>query len=55
MLDRVHVVPRKAMRENPLSALRGPMRELAREVRAEGYDTAIDLQGLTKSAIWARV
>lgn len=38
-----------------MRALAGPMPRLVREIRAERYDTAIDLQGLTKSAVWARI
>jgi heptosyltransferase-1 len=33
----------------------GTLRRMARELRAEEYDVALDLQGLWKSAAWARV
>ncbi len=54
-LDRVHVVPRRAIKAGLIGALRGPVRELARELRGEQYDVAIDFQGLTKSAVWTRL
>lgn len=54
-LDRVHVVPRRAIKAGLIGALRGPVRELARELRRERYDVAIDFQGLTKSAVWTRL
>lgn len=53
MIDALHVVPRKAIRAGLLAALRGPVRSLRRELRDARYDVAIDLQGLTKSAVWA--
>lgn len=55
MIDALHVVPRKAMKAGKLKALAGPMRALRAELRAQRYDFAIDPQGLTKSALWARL
>ncbi len=46
-LDRVHLVPRKSLMRGILS--------VAPEIRQEKYDTAIDLQGLFKSGIVARM
>jgi len=43
-VDRVHVMRKSAGRVRET-------RRLAREVRAEGYDVSLDVQGLTKSAI----
>lgn len=54
-IDALHVMPRRAWRENPLKAALGPMRELIRQVRSRDYDMAIDFQGLTKSALWTRL
>lgn len=59
LLDRVHVLPRrllkKDLKKQPFATLAGPLRALVRELRAEHYDTSIDLQGLTKSALWGRL
>lgn len=55
LLDAVHIIPRKAWRENPFGTLTGPMRALVSELRDQSYDTAIDFQGLTKSAFWAKL
>lgn len=55
LIDRLHVVPKKAMKEDFLAALRGPLKELRRELLAEQYDVSIDIQGLTKSAVWGRL
>lgn len=52
MIDRLHILPRKAWRQSKLKALRGPMRQLVHQLRRERYDIALDVQGLTKSAIW---
>lgn len=52
MLDALHIFPKKAWSENKWAALRGPLRGLADELRAERYEVAIDVQGLTKSAVW---
>jgi len=43
-VDRVHVMRKRAGRINET-------RRLAREIRSEGYDVSLDVQGLTKSAI----
>lgn len=54
LLDRLHVMPRRELKRMGLvRGLRGPVRELAERLRRENYNTAIDLQGLTKSAVWA--
>ncbi len=52
LIDRLHVVPRREWKANRWRALRGPLRALARDLRSQHYDTAIDAQGLTKSALW---
>jgi len=52
-LDRLWVLPRWTQVGPADYLLRS--RDLARELRAFGYDVAIDLQGLLKSAVWARV
>lgn len=54
-IDALHVIPRSDWKKERLKTLTGPMRALAGELRVTGYDTAIDFQGLTKSAIWTRV
>lgn len=55
MLDEAHVMPRRAWRAGRWQALRGPIGQLIRRLRARRYDVAVDLQGLTKSAVWARL
>jgi lipopolysaccharide heptosyltransferase I len=55
LLDRLHVVPRRAWRENKWRALRGPYLDLLAELRAMRYDVAIEAQGLLKSALWGRL
>lgn len=55
MIDALHVLPRKELKRNFLGTLVGPMRELADDLRARRYETAIDFQGLSKSAFWARL
>ncbi|MCE5229254.1 glycosyltransferase family 9 protein [bacterium] len=52
LIDRLHVVPKKAMKQNFFKALGGPLKELRNELVAERYDISIDIQGLTKSAAW---
>lgn len=52
LINAVHVVPKMELKAAPLRALRGPARDLVREIRAQAYDIAIDVQGLTKSAAW---
>jgi heptosyltransferase-1 len=56
LVDRVHLVPTKEWKRHPLAAqtLRG-IAELRREIRAEQYDVAIDLQGSIKSAVAGRL
>lgn len=55
-LDRLHILPRSAVKKDlkkrPLATLSGPLAALVRELRRERYTISIDLQGLTKSAIW---
>lgn len=46
-VDEVHLWPRKQLLRNLL--------RMRREIRPKGYDTAIDLQGLMKSALIARM
>jgi len=57
-LDRLHRLPRgrwrELMRTGQYRTLAGEIRALVRELRAERYDLALDLQGLLKSGIWAR-
>lgn len=52
LIDALHVFPKKAWREDMRACLRGPLRELVREIRAQHYEIALDVQGLTKSAAW---
>jgi len=52
MLNRVHVSPRRAMKKMGAMEKLGVLRKLRAEIRAEGYEFAIDFQGLAKSAIW---
>ncbi|MCS7208855.1 MAG: lipopolysaccharide heptosyltransferase II [Fimbriimonadales bacterium] len=52
-IDRLHIIPHQALRARPFG--REAWRivgQLARELRAERYQVALDLQGLLKSAIW---
>lgn len=53
-IDKLHIVPYKALKGGwrSGSAWRA-VRQLAREIRAERYQVALDLQGLLKSALWA--
>jgi len=56
LVDRFHVFPRKAFRRGPGTFLEG-LRSLQRfrgELREARYDTALDLQGLTKSGLVAK-
>jgi heptosyltransferase-1 len=52
-LNRLHIIPQRVLRERPFrrAAWQAVLR-LARELRAEQYQVALDLQGLLKSAIW---
>jgi heptosyltransferase-1 len=56
-LDRLHVIPKKRWRG--VSAfwrrLRPEILPFLREIRQERYDVAVDLQGLTKSGVIARL
>ncbi len=52
-IDRLHIIPHKALRRKPFGReARQVLMQIAREVRAERYQVALDLQGLLKSAIW---
>lgn len=52
-IDRLHIIPHKALREKPFGrAAWQIVAQIARELRAERYQVALDLQGLLKSAIW---
>jgi len=52
-IDRLHIIPHRVLRERPFGrAARQSVLQLARELRAERYQVALDLQGLLKSAIW---
>ena len=52
-IDRLHIIPHRVLRERPFrrAAWQAVLR-LARELRAEQYQVALDLHGLLKSAIW---
>lgn len=52
-VDRLHIIPHKALRTRPFGRSAWQIvAQLSRELRAERYQVAIDLQGLLKSAIW---
>jgi lipopolysaccharide heptosyltransferase I len=52
-IDRLHIIPHRVLRERPFGReARQAVLQLARELRAERYQVALDLQGLLKSAIW---
>ncbi len=52
IVDRVHAVPTKVWRERPLEfETVGEIAALRREMRAEGYNVCVDLQGSVKSAV----
>lgn len=52
-IDKLHIIPHKALRERPFGReARHVIARIAREVRTERYQVALDLQGLLKSAIW---
>lgn len=53
---RVHPVDTPSWKRRPLApATHGALRRLRRELRDPGYDLAVDLQGLLKSAVVARL
>jgi lipopolysaccharide heptosyltransferase I len=54
-LSKLYVVPRKRWRRNKLRSFFSEMIPFFREVRRDGWEVAIDLQGLSKSglAAWA--
>lgn len=58
-LDRVIVWPRRQwgreVRSGQLLRLWGNLRDLVHELRQSRYDLVLDMQGLWKSAIWARL
>jgi hypothetical protein len=52
-IDRLHIIPHRELRERPFGrAARQTVLRLTRELRAERYQVALDLQGLLKSAVW---
>ncbi|MCS7272593.1 MAG: glycosyltransferase family 9 protein [Fimbriimonadales bacterium] len=52
-IDRLHVIPHQVLREKPFGRKAWQaVLQLSRELRAERYQVALDLQGLLKSAIW---
>jgi len=52
-IDRLHIIPHRVLREHPFGHMAWQtVLRLARELRAERYQVALDLQGLLKSAIW---
>jgi heptosyltransferase-1 len=57
-LDRLHLLPRRHWKQlrqqGEYRRVTGEMAAFARNLRAERYDLALDLQGLLKSGIWAR-
>jgi len=56
VVDRVHFASTRAWRRNPLSINTfTEIRALRRELRACGYDAALDLQGAIRSAVIARM
>jgi heptosyltransferase-1 len=55
MLNVVHVVPKKKIRAQPWRIWSGPAGDLLDEIKAQRYEIAIDVQGLTKSALWGRL
>ena len=52
LINRLHVAPRGAWKQGMLSAVGGPKPPLVGELREERYEVALDVQGLTKSALW---
>ena len=50
---RLHLVPRKVLRQAPLLDRVAALSRVVSEVRAGGYDVVIDAQGLAKSALLA--
>jgi lipopolysaccharide heptosyltransferase I len=52
-IDRLHIIPHRLLRRQALSrAAWRAFWALVREIRAERYQVALDLQGLLKSALW---
>jgi lipopolysaccharide heptosyltransferase II len=51
LVDRVHLFPKERLRSGPGGGTLAALRELRRELLAEGYDAVLDLQGLFKSAL----
>ncbi|MFQ3610089.1 MAG: glycosyltransferase family 9 protein, partial [Fimbriimonadales bacterium] len=49
-IDRIHILPHASLRR--ISTMARVVRQISREIRAERYQVAIDLQGLLKSAMW---
>jgi len=52
-IDRLHIIPHAQLRRGLTSgAMWHTLRQMTREIRAERYQVALDLQGLLKSAMW---
>lgn len=54
-LDKLYVIPKKRWKKNLVGSLLSEIVPFARQVRADGWDAAVDLQGLFKSGLAARV
>lgn len=58
-LDRLHRLPRGRWRQlrqsRQFRTLAGEIRSFVRDLQSERYDLALDLQGLLKSGVWARL
>lgn len=52
-LDKVYVIPKKRWKKDLKSSFFKEMRPFFQKVKADGWDVAIDLQGLTKSGLVA--
>jgi heptosyltransferase-1 len=50
-VDELHVLPRRGLAGRSLLARGAALRELGRQLRASGFEAAVDLQGLAKSAL----
>jgi heptosyltransferase-1 len=56
VVDRLHLAPSKAWRQDPLSPkTRHEISALRRELRERGYDAVLDLQGAVRSAVVGRM
>lgn len=53
-IDKLHTIPYKALKQGWRSRTAWhAVRQVARAIRAERYQVALDLQGLLKSAVWS--